>query len=396
MPHSRRTGLNVVRKKRADGSIIEYFYDRETRKFLGHDREAALASLENLSPLQAAGLNPGTIGALIVDYLASEEYRNLSPKTRNLYRGYLDRMREDWGMHPARAISRQDILAIRERLSQTPRKADQILSLLQKILGRAKDIGLIESNPAERFKRQHTTKRSEIWSYEMEDAFLERARPSLQMAYLLLLYTVQRPGDVLTMDADRISIRSGRMFIALRQEKTGALIDVPVHARLEPHLKRRLDEIAAGQHAADAIVSARIGKPAAALLVPSPTGKVWAHRNFARAWDEVMRRLGRAYARQLLRGGATREQVMSELEANHRQRRDLRRTGIVRLAEAGATTPQIAAISGHAIDYCQRIIDTYLPRRTEVALAGMEAWERHQSRETSKIVSIAASRGRLM
>jgi hypothetical protein len=45
------------------------------------------------------------------------------------------------------------------------------------------------------------------------------------------------------------------------------------------------------------------------------------------------------------------------------------------MAEGGATTPQIAAVSGHQIDYCQRIIDTYLPRRTEVALGGIEAWE---------------------
>jgi len=66
----------------------------------------------------------------------------------------------------------------------------------------------------------------------------------------------------------------------------------------------------------------------------------------------------------------------------------------VRLAEAGATTPQIASISGHGIDYCQRIIDTYLPRRTEVAIAGIEVWEKHQMRETMKIVSIAASSGR--
>jgi hypothetical protein len=49
--------------------------------------------------------------------------------------------------------------------------------------------------------------------------------------------------------------------------------------------------------------------------------------------------------------------------------RDLRRTGIVRLAEACATTPMIAATSGHGIDYCQSIIDTYLPRRTQVAMA---------------------------
>ncbi|MBV0889782.1 hypothetical protein KTQ54_14795 [Komagataeibacter oboediens] len=56
---------------------------------------------------------------------------------------------------------------------------------------------------------------------------------------------------------------------------------------------------------------------------------------------------------------------------------------------------QIASISGHGIDYCQRIIDTYLPRRTEVAIAGMQLWEQHQERETSKVVSIAATRGRL-
>ncbi|MBF0862708.1 hypothetical protein [Gluconobacter kanchanaburiensis] len=46
-----------------------------------------------------------------------------------------------------------------------------------------------------------------------------------------------------------------------------------------------------------------------------------------------MRRLDRAYARQILRGGAGRDQVITELEANHRQRPDLRRTGIVRLTE---------------------------------------------------------------
>ncbi|GCE83092.1 hypothetical protein [Komagataeibacter diospyri] len=55
-----------------------------------------------------------------------------------------------------------------------------------------------------------------------------------------------------------------------------------------------------------------------------------------------------------------------------------------------ATTPQIALISGHGIDYCQRIIDTYLPRRTDVA--DMQLWEQYQRQETSKMVSIAAAR----
>lgn len=388
----------MVRKRRSDGTTIEYFYDRKTKRFLGHDRAIALESLAQLSisPLQAAGVQTGSIAALIVDYLKSESYRSLRKTTQILYRGYLDRMREDWGDIPARAITRQDVLAIRERLSVTPRKANQVLSLLQILLGRAKDSGLVSDNVAERFGRLHIASRTEIWSYRMEDAFLERARPTLQLAYLLLLYTVQRPSDVLAMDAARISQRDGRMFIALRQAKTGALLDVPVHTRLVPHIQRRLAELTREDLEQAGVITARIGPAPLQLLVPSPTGKVWANRNFARAWDQVMGRLGLAHARELFKCGKSKEEVRQELSAQHRQRRDLRRTGIVRLAEAGATTPQIAAISGHGIDYCQRIIDTYLPRRTEVAVAGMEAWEKHQERTTSKVVSIAATRGRLM
>jgi integrase len=38
------------------------------------------------------------------------------------------------------------------------------------------------------------------------------------------------------------------------------------------------------------------------------------------------------------------------------QARDLRRTAMVRMAEGGATVPQIAAVSGHKIEAPQRIL----------------------------------------
>ncbi|MBV1825346.1 hypothetical protein [Komagataeibacter oboediens] len=110
---------------------------------------------------------------------------------------------------------------------------------------------------------------------------------------------------------------------------------------------------------------------------------------------QVMAGMAQGAAGQLLREGFSKEVVREQLGENHRQRRDLRRTGIVCLAEAGATTPQIASISSHGIDYCQWIIDIYLPRRTEVAIAGMQLWEQHQERETSKMASIAATSGHL-
>ncbi|GBQ46115.1 tyrosine-type recombinase/integrase [Komagataeibacter sucrofermentans] len=396
MPRSRRTGLNVVRKKRSDGSVIEYFYDRATKKFLGHTREAALERLSFQDPVTEAGIVPGSIAALIVDYLGDEEVQGrLRESTRRLYRGYLDRMRDDWGDIPARAITRQEVKAIKKRMRGTPRKANQILSLLQILLARAKEQGIVTENVAERFGRLHIASRVQIWSYEMEDAFLVRARPSLQLAYMLLLYTVQRPSDVLSMDASRISERDGRLFIALQQSKTGTLLDVPVHERLAGMLRERMRQIEREAISSPVNLVGRIGRQSPKLLVPSPTGKKWARRNFCRAWDQIIARMAQGAARQLFREGFSKEEVREQLAESHRQRRDLRRTGIVRLAEAGATTPQIASISGHGIDYCQRIIDTYLPRRTEVAVAGMQLWEQHQQRETSKVVSIAATRGRL-
>lgn len=396
MPRFRRTGLNIVRKKRHDGSVIEYFYDRATKKFLGHTREAALERLNFQDPLTEAGIVPGSISALIVDYLADEEAQSrLRASTRRLYRGYLDRMRDDWGDIAARAITRQEIMAIKKRMLGTPRKANQILSLLQILLARAKDQGIVSENVAERFGRLRIPSRVQIWSYEMEDAFVERARPTLQLAYMLLLYTVQRPSDVLSMDASLISERNGRLFIALRQSKTGTLLDVPIHERLASRIRERMRQIEQETPGRTGRRVGRTGSPAPRLLVPSPTGRPWARRNFSRAWDQVVRQMAFSTAKQLFKEGLTKDEVRAHLQENHRQRRDLRRTGIVRLAEAGATTPQIASISGHGIDYCQRIIDTYLPRRTEVAIAGMQLWERHQDRKISKVVSIAATRGRL-
>ncbi len=48
---------------------------------------------------------------------------------------------------------------------------------------------------------------------------------------------------------------------------------------------------------------------------------------------------------------------------------------MVRMAEAGATVPMIASVTGWEIAYCQSIVDTYLPRRSEMAAMAIEVWE---------------------
>ena len=49
---------------------------------------------------------------------------------------------------------------------------------------------------------------------------------------------------------------------------------------------------------------------------------------------------------------------------------------MVELALCGVPDTQIAALSGHSIETTKRILDTYIPRRGELALAAVETWER--------------------
>jgi hypothetical protein len=92
------------------------------------------------------------------------------------------------------------------------------------------------------------------------------------------------------MTTSRIREKDKRLYISLRQQKTGALIDVPVHSALEPLLRERLapgwkTEPLSGQREYR-------NRTDTVLLVPSPTGKPWAYRNFCRAWDLIAKKVG--------------------------------------------------------------------------------------------------------
>jgi hypothetical protein len=43
-------------------------------------------------------------------------------------------------------------------------------------------------------------------------------------------------------------------------------------------------------------------------------------------------------------------------------------------------------LSGWSIDYCQSIVDVYLPRRTEVALTAIDLWERVPRVDSAQVV----------
>lgn len=360
-----------VRKRLADGTIAIYYYDRETGRALGTNLEAAIAAA---TPKITESGGPGTLAAAITDYRAGARFqRVIKDGTREMYGRILDDLRDRFGDFPLRAITPAMVLELQDALQATPTKANHTVALLRLVLNDARRRGNVTHNAAAKIGRIETAARTEIWDKAEEDRVLAHFRPSLRLAFMLLLYTLQRPSDVLAMTKGQVRERDGRMWVWLRQRKTGELIEVPVHARLEPLLRARIED----------------KEVESLLLVPSPTGKTWSRRNFSRAWDHDLALATAALTEALTAQGMSEEQVAAELQARHRQRRDLRRTGVVRLAEAKATVPQIAGLAGWRIDYTQRIVDTYLPRRTEVALQGIEAWEQADEGAAERVVRLA-------
>lgn len=332
MAPPRRTGLNSVTRKRPDGSVVKVYYDRQTGANLGTDRDKAIAAALQ-QPTRAPA---GSFDALCTAYLADGKFRRLKPKSQSLNRFYVDRLRDIYGSLPVAAITRPVVVALREKHADRPWYATHLLSKLRIVLQHAVDIGVLKINPALRPGGVLPPRRHSVWSREDTDAMLATAGPDIRLACALLLYTAQRPADALAMTWGQIQDREGRLWLTLRQAKTGELVDVPAHRDLA------------------AIIHETPRR--SLLVVPSPTGLAWSYRNFSRSWDAAKAKAGIAGV----------------------QRRDLRRTAMVRMAEAGATSAQIAAVSGHTIDQTSRILDTYIPRRGEVAAGAIDAWERGQ------------------
>ena len=117
--------------------------------------------------------------------------------------------------------------------------------------------------------------------------------------------------------------------VPLAQEKTGALLDIPCHIDLRAILS-------AAPRRAAAMCITRRGRP-----------------------------MARSRLTDLVLG------IRQNAGLDHLQLRNLRRTAVVNMSEAGATGPEMAAVMGHSIDHMAQIIATYLPTNLRLARAAI-------------------------
>jgi integrase len=263
---------------------------------------------------------------LIRRYQKDDRFTDLRERTQQQYRYRCDLI-EAWsrraGHPPAASITRKDVKAFARSMADLPAKAELVISLLRVLFAFGIDEGELSTNPAQNMRMKGSPPRHQVWTDEQVAAVIEAGtahrRPSIGLGVALAHNTGQREGDILHMAWSQFDGAK----IRLRQRKTGVRLDVPCTRQL-------IDVLAATPRSGTVMVINEITNR------PYCSGASFA---------DHFRRIARAAG------------IPDDL-----QYRDLRRTAVVRLAEAGCSVPEIAAISGHSISRTTKIMEVYCPR----------------------------------
>ena len=246
----------------------------------------------------------GSFDALVVSYYRSPEFRRLKPSTQRMRRNITERFRNEHGSKPVRLLGRSHINEIIARKASTPEAANNLLKVLRVLLQHAVEISMITTNPTIGVKGYRNGGEGiPIWK-ETEVAQFEAAHPigtKPRLAFELLLGTGQRRGDVVRMGWQHL--QSG--CIAVRQEKTNTPLLIPVDA-----------------HLADAL--AALPRTNMTFLV-TEFGKPFTSAGFGNWFRDRCDEAG-----------------LPQCSAH-----GLRKLAATRLANAGCSTDQIKAITGH-------------------------------------------------
>ena len=248
---------------------------------------------------------PGTFGHIITDYYRSVEFANLKPNSQKAYRQVLEGLAAVHGHKPLSLLTREAARALIQQIGKTrPGMANLTKSVLTRVFRVAVDSGQWHINPFARLPAykggtRHTWTEAELLTFETRWPLGTRER----LAYALLLYTGQRVGDVVRMH--RRDVVAGEIHVA--QEKTDAELRLPIH----PELTRAMKAM-----------------PAQTLSLMS--GQKGGSLKRGDSLSTIIRKAVKAAG------------LPSRCTAH-----GLRKAIMRRMAEGGASTKQMAAVSGH-------------------------------------------------
>ena len=240
------------------------------------------------------------MGEVIVAYLESADFKNLRPSSQYSYRKALDFVRK-YTNTPVAEVMRWHVLDMRDALAHKPGMANLVTAVWSRILLYAKERDLVLGNAAERIKKLPMGEYSR-WSDDHIAYALKRFPRWGRRAVMLALYTGQRCGDLTRMTRSDYD-GSG---IQVRQEKTGATLWVACHRALRAELDS--------------------DDGSSLYLLHRDNGQPFRSKTLSRSFrDQIAKH---DFLKGLVLHG-------------------LRKSAAARLAEAGCSVHEIAAITGH-------------------------------------------------
>ncbi|MDH3667654.1 MAG: tyrosine-type recombinase/integrase [Paracoccaceae bacterium] len=303
--------------------------------------EAALKRQKVEGQVGASRTRPGSIDALIVAYYRSPKFRDLAPSSRAIYSNILDRFRREHGHKRVVHLERRHVMDLMAERADTPGAANQLFKVLRLIMAHAVDLEMRPDNPAIGVKRFKQDGRGfHTWD-ETEIARFYDVHPPGTTAHLamnLMLCTGAARADAVKLGWG--NIRAGRLTYRRRKTRrqSNIVVDIPLH----PDLAAALDRLPRDGFT---FLETRLGKSR------SPDGL-----------SKLMRKWCNA---------AGLPQCSSH---------GLRKACARRLAEARATTHEIAAVTGHAtLSEVERY--TRAAKRSGLADAGFEKLDSWSKRE---------------
>lgn len=192
---------------------------------------AALAASTAEKREAARGVVPRSITALINSYRAGSDFKKLRATSRS---GYQSRLKILDDKHGHRSVNGLDPVRIEKMImvpyADRPGQAHALLKMLRVLIRHAIHLRWIDRDPSIGLKRA-SIGQIRSWT-EAEIARFEDRWPigsKQRLAFALFLYTGQRRSDVHRMTWRDVTERG----IAIKQQKTGAELLVPVHSQLQ-------------------------------------------------------------------------------------------------------------------------------------------------------------------
>lgn len=229
-------GINRVKKRLADGQVIEYHLIRGVKgsAFWRSDSTVKIGSPEYLGAYQTASrpeMVGETFGTVITAFFDSGEFRKLAPRTQKDYRRWGDEIRAKFASAPLTAINNPKIrqVALKWRDQWEGRNADYAWTLLGRIVNWAYNRGLIEQHHLRGGGRLYESRRAEIIWTEAEVQRLEETAPAwISRALRAAVETGLRPGDLVRMTRGWITKTGAGRRIQVRTNKRGRMATIPV------------------------------------------------------------------------------------------------------------------------------------------------------------------------